>query len=176
MLDKTSLLVFYCLSVHTLCSPLYPALRSEDGSTLRKLLNISPEETDRVQNGEHYEDTESLMDTTGKRTERHADAVFTNSYRKLLGQISARKFLQSIVDKRLGDSGLQEDLEPLVKRHSDDIFTDSYARYQRQMAIRKYLAAILGNQRLGNLNIRQLPDSISAVLEADYGTNPTYGN
>ncbi|XP_072135809.1 glucagon family neuropeptides-like [Mobula birostris] len=147
MLDKASLLLFYCLVVHTLCSPLYPALRSEDGSALRRLLNISPEETDGVQNGEHYEDAESLMDSTGKRIERHADAVFTNSYRKLLGKISARKLLQSIVDKRLGDSGLEGDLEPIAKRHSDNIFTDSYARYQRQMAIRKYLAAILGNLR-----------------------------
>lgn len=33
---------------------------------------------------------------------RHADAIFTNSYRKVLGQISARKFLQTIMGKRLG--------------------------------------------------------------------------
>lgn len=32
---------------------------------------------------------------------RHADAIFTNSYRKVLGQISARKFLQTIMGKRL---------------------------------------------------------------------------
>ncbi|CAF96902.1 unnamed protein product, partial [Tetraodon nigroviridis] len=33
---------------------------------------------------------------------RHADAIFTNSYRKVLGQISARKILQTIMGKRLG--------------------------------------------------------------------------
>lgn len=32
---------------------------------------------------------------------RHADAIFTNSYRKVLGQISARKFLQTVIGKRL---------------------------------------------------------------------------
>ncbi|KAJ8361284.1 hypothetical protein SKAU_G00178090 [Synaphobranchus kaupii] len=35
---------------------------------------------------------------------RHADAIFTNSYRKVLGQISARKFLQTIMGKRLGEN------------------------------------------------------------------------
>uniref|UniRef100_A0A4W3JFK6 Somatoliberin n=1 Tax=Callorhinchus milii TaxID=7868 RepID=A0A4W3JFK6_CALMI len=42
--------------------------------------------------------------TYNMRTERHADAIFTNSYRKVLGQISARKFLQSIMGKRLGSA------------------------------------------------------------------------
>ncbi|XP_029946728.1 somatoliberin [Salarias fasciatus] len=36
------------------------------------------------------------------RSGRHAHAIFTNSYRKVLGQISARKFLQTIMGKRLG--------------------------------------------------------------------------
>lgn len=38
---------------------------------------------------------------------RHADAIFTNSYRKVLGQISARKILQTIMGKRLGWVTLQ---------------------------------------------------------------------
>ncbi|KAJ0068845.1 hypothetical protein NL108_012090, partial [Boleophthalmus pectinirostris] len=36
------------------------------------------------------------------RLGRHADAIFTNGYRKVLGQVSARKFLQTIMGKRLG--------------------------------------------------------------------------
>lgn len=36
------------------------------------------------------------------RSGRHADAIFTNSYRKVLGQISARKFLQTITGKGSG--------------------------------------------------------------------------
>uniref|UniRef100_A0A3Q3QJI3 Somatoliberin n=1 Tax=Monopterus albus TaxID=43700 RepID=A0A3Q3QJI3_MONAL len=48
------------------------------------------------------------------RSGRHADAVFTNGYRKVLGQISARKFLQTIMGKRLGD-----EMESYLKRQSD---------------------------------------------------------
>ncbi|NP_001073561.1 somatoliberin precursor [Danio rerio] len=44
---------------------------------------------------------------------RHADAIFTNSYRKVLGQISARKFLQTVMGKRLGP-----ETESNVKRQS----------------------------------------------------------
>ncbi|XP_067856482.1 glucagon family neuropeptides-like isoform X2 [Heptranchias perlo] len=173
MLDKASLLVFYCLTVHTVCSPVYPALRFENRSTPGRLLSSPAEESGVVQAKEVYEGNESALDSTGKRTERHADAVFTNTYRKVLGQISARKFLQTIMGKRLG---LEEEPELLAKRHTDDIFTDTYARYQRQMAIRKYLSAILGNQRLENINMRLLPEDIAAALEADYSTNPTYDN
>lgn len=36
------------------------------------------------------------------RMQRHADAIFTDHYRKVLGQISARKILQTIIGKRLG--------------------------------------------------------------------------
>ncbi|XP_067904933.1 glucagon family neuropeptides-like [Heterodontus francisci] len=176
MLGKASLLIFYCLIVHTICSPVYPALRFENKSTLARLLSSPGEESGVAQAGGIYEDNESALDSTGKRTERHADAIFTNTYRKVLGQMSARKLLQTIMGKRLGDNNLEEEPELLAKRHSDDIFTDTYARYQRQMAIRKYLAAILGNQRLENINIRQLPEDISAALEAAYDTNPTYGN
>ncbi|CAJ0938530.1 unnamed protein product [Ranitomeya imitator] len=37
-----------------------------------------------------------------KRMERHVDAIFTNTYRKFLGQISARRYLQNMMGKRLG--------------------------------------------------------------------------
>lgn len=45
-----------------------------------------------------------LCDFSDFSSGRHADAIFTNSYRKVLGQISARKFLQTIMGKRLGYS------------------------------------------------------------------------
>lgn len=44
-----------------------------------------------------------------KRMERHVDAIFTNTYRKFLGQISARRYLQNMMGKRLG----QDDLDVL---------------------------------------------------------------
>ncbi|XP_042299032.1 glucagon family neuropeptides-like isoform X2 [Sceloporus undulatus] len=80
---------------------------------------------------------------------RHADGIFNKAYRKVLGQLSARKYLHSLMAKRVGGSasGLEEeDSEPLSKRHSDGIFTDSYSRYRKQMAVKKYLAAVLGKR------------------------------
>lgn len=36
------------------------------------------------------------------RTERHADGMFNKAYRKALGQLSARKYLHSLMAKRVG--------------------------------------------------------------------------
>ncbi|OXB81648.1 UNVERIFIED_CONTAM: hypothetical protein H355_008897 [Colinus virginianus] len=79
---------------------------------------------------------------------RHADGIFNKAYRKLLGQLSARKYLHSLMAKRVGgaSSGLGDEAEPLSKRHIDGIFTDSYSRYRKQMAVKKYLAAVLGKR------------------------------
>ncbi|XP_061877569.1 adenylate cyclase activating polypeptide 1a isoform X3 [Entelurus aequoreus] len=89
-----------------------------------------------------------------KRLERHADGMFNKAYRKALGQLSARKYLHSLMAKRIGTThpytlahsrkATNENWEPLSKRHSDGIFTDSYSRYRKQMAVKKYLAAVLG--------------------------------
>ncbi|XP_039610782.1 glucagon family neuropeptides isoform X1 [Polypterus senegalus] len=82
-----------------------------------------------------------------KRTERHADGIFNKAYRTVLGQLSARKYLHSLMAKRVGGgSSMEDDSEPLSKRHSDGIFTDSYSRYRKQMAVKKYLAAVLGKR------------------------------
>ncbi|CAH2284892.1 pituitary adenylate cyclase-activating polypeptide [Pelobates cultripes] len=86
---------------------------------------------------------------------RHADDLLSKAYRNVLGQLSARKYLHTLMAKRLGavSSSLEDDSEPLSKRHSDGIFTDSYSRYRKQMAVKKYLAAVLGKrykQRIKN--------------------------
>uniref|UniRef100_A0A3B3Z1G4 Glucagon / GIP / secretin / VIP family domain-containing protein n=1 Tax=Poecilia mexicana TaxID=48701 RepID=A0A3B3Z1G4_9TELE len=85
---------------------------------------------------------------------RHADGMFNKAYRKALGQLSARKYLHSLMAKRVGGGKtLDDSSEPLSKRHSDGIFTDSYSRYRKQMAVKKYLAAVLGKryrQRIRN--------------------------
>ncbi|XP_028290523.1 adenylate cyclase activating polypeptide 1a isoform X2 [Gouania willdenowi] len=91
------------------------------------------------------DDVFSLFYPPEKRTERHADGVFNKAYRKALGQVSARKFLHSLMAKRVGGGQTLEDSsETVSKRHSDGIFTDSYSRYRKQMAVKKYLAAVLG--------------------------------
>ncbi|XP_076012954.1 somatoliberin [Genypterus blacodes] len=68
------------------------------------------------------------------RSGRHADAIFTNSYRKVLGQISARKFLQTIMGKRLGENS-----ESYVKRQSDiyeGTFKEDLTSIQRKQRYR----------------------------------------
>uniref|UniRef100_UPI004038F4CB pituitary adenylate cyclase-activating polypeptide isoform X1 n=1 Tax=Callospermophilus lateralis TaxID=76772 RepID=UPI004038F4CB len=78
-----------------------------------------------------------------------AQGILNKAYRKVLDQLSARKYLQSLVTKSVGGNlggGAEEDWEPLSKRHSDGIFTDSYSRYRKQMAVKKYLAAVLGKR------------------------------
>ncbi|XP_006901345.1 PREDICTED: pituitary adenylate cyclase-activating polypeptide-like [Elephantulus edwardii] len=85
-----------------------------------------------------------------------ARGILNKAYRKVLDQLSARKYLQSLVANSAGGNlgiGADEDWKPLSKRHSDGIFTDSYSRYRKQMAVKKYLAAVLGKrykQRIKN--------------------------
>ncbi|XP_033010882.1 pituitary adenylate cyclase-activating polypeptide isoform X4 [Lacerta agilis] len=101
---------------------------------------------------------------------RHADGIFNKAYRKVLGQLSARKYLHSLMAKRVGGaSGLEDDSEPLSKRHSDGIFTDSYSRYRKQMAVKKYLAAVLGKRCGSRLKEIHRPSScLVSDLDAKY--------
>ncbi|KAL1263622.1 hypothetical protein QQF64_006361 [Cirrhinus molitorella] len=79
------------------------------------------------------------------RDTRHADGLFTSGYSKLLGQLSARRYLESLIGKRVSDD-LMEDQAPM-KRHSDAIFTDNYSRFRKQMAVKKYLNSVLTGKR-----------------------------
>ncbi|NXX38932.1 PACA protein, partial [Tricholaema leucomelas] len=99
------------------------------------------------------------------RTQRHADAIFTDNYRKFLGQISARKFLQTIIGKRLGSGsspgeGVQE---LLTRRQSDSILMDS--RYHQQMVLRDFLGAILQRQRPQDMKSSQLEGFPSTLVK-----------
>ncbi|KAM6182008.1 VIP peptides isoform 2-T2 [Erethizon dorsatum] len=79
------------------------------------------------------------------RNARHADGVFTSDFSRLLGQLSAKKYLESLIGKRVS-SNISED-PVLVKRHSDAVFTDNYTRLRKQMAVKKYLNSILNGKR-----------------------------
>ncbi|XP_028831551.1 adenylate cyclase activating polypeptide 1b isoform X1 [Denticeps clupeoides] len=83
-----------------------------------------------------------------KRAEREADGELDRALRDILVELSARKYLQSLMAVRVGGGSSDDDgdSEPLSKRHSDGIFTDSYSRYRKQMAVKKYLAAVLGRR------------------------------
>lgn len=89
-----------------------------------------------------YSQTLSLPYTSMRPT-RHADGLFTSGYSKLLGQLSARRYLESLIGKRVSDDLMEEP----VKRHSDAIFTDNYSRFRKQMAVKKYLNSVLTGKR-----------------------------
>ncbi|CAL8339982.1 unnamed protein product [Lota lota] len=96
MMWKTATLVFCYLFVSLSCSPIYPSFRFGQRDT-SILLTSSIEDPLRLLEEAGAPSTEPVALRSG----RHADAVFTNRYRKVLGQISARKFLQTIMGKRL---------------------------------------------------------------------------
>ncbi|KAF6365625.1 hypothetical protein mRhiFer1_018172 [Rhinolophus ferrumequinum] len=76
---------------------------------------------------------------------RYADGLLTNDFSKLLGQLSAKKYLEALVGKPDRDN-VSEDMG-LIKRHSDAVFTDNYTRLRKQMAVKKYLNSILNGKR-----------------------------
>ncbi|GAA6075461.1 vasoactive intestinal peptide b isoform X1 [Tachysurus ichikawai] len=80
-----------------------------------------------------------------ERPPRHADGLFTSGYSKLLGQLSAKEYLESLLAKRVSDELSADDLR--MKRHSDAVFTDNYSRYRKQMAAKKYLNTVLAGKR-----------------------------
>uniref|UniRef100_A0A3Q0T270 Somatoliberin n=1 Tax=Amphilophus citrinellus TaxID=61819 RepID=A0A3Q0T270_AMPCI len=124
-MEKAALLLFCCLIMTLSGSPLYPSIRfgQRDTAILMTSSLKNPAE-------QQEEDTRPPREPAELRLGRHADAIFTNSYRKVLGQISARKFLQTIMGKRLGD-------ESYMKRQSD-IYEGTY---------KEDLTAIQRNQR-----------------------------
>ncbi|KAM6194420.1 somatoliberin [Sarcoramphus papa] len=152
MLDKATLLLFLHLVACSISSPLYPALRYSPGPVAGKAVNFQLQHSSPLKShnpsAEEQEEEGLLTDSTEKRMQRHADAIFTDNYRKFLGQISARKFLQTIIGKRLGssESSPGEAVHGfLTRRQSDSILMDS--RYHQQMVLRDFLGAILQNQR-----------------------------
>ncbi|XP_033914759.1 glucagon family neuropeptides isoform X1 [Acipenser ruthenus] len=181
MSSKATLALFiYGIIMHCsiYCSPTglsYPKIRlenevyDEDGNSLPDLAFDSDQIA--IRNPPSViDDVYTLYYPPEKRTERHADGIFNKAYRTMLGQLSARKYLHSLMEKRVGGvSSMEEDSEPLSKRHSDGIFTDSYSRYRKQMAVKKYLAAVLGKSP-EDINFEYLLlDMFDALLHGDYG-------
>ncbi|XP_048363779.1 pituitary adenylate cyclase-activating polypeptide isoform X4 [Sphaerodactylus townsendi] len=172
-------LLIYGIVMHCIvyCSPAaglqYPALRledevyDEDGHTLSDY-GFDSDPVGMADPSSMLDDVYTLYYPPEKR---HADGIFNKAYRKVLSQLSARKYLHSLMAKRVGSgaSGLEDDSEPLSKRHSDGIFTDSYSRYRKQMAVKKYLAAVLG-KRVEEITILHLLLYIDtdALLQGDY--------
>ncbi|XP_035756743.1 somatoliberin [Egretta garzetta] len=172
MLGKATLLLFLHLVTCSISSPLYPALRYSPEPVTSKAVNFQLQHSSPLQShnlsAEEQEEEGLLTDPTEKRMQRHADAIFTDNYRKFLGQISARKFLQTIIGKRLGSSesspgeGVHEFL---TRRQSDSILMDS--RYHQQMVLRDFLGAVLQNQRPQDINSSRLegfPSTLAKLM------------
>ncbi|KAG9353320.1 hypothetical protein JZ751_017897, partial [Albula glossodonta] len=126
MMERAPLLVLSCLVMSALTSPLYPALRFGQRASASSIL-VSSSMGDPSQLRPDTDVSDADGQEAEYRSERHADAIFTNSYRKVLGQISARKFLQTIMGKRLGMEGAED----FVKRESD-IYEDLTTVQRRQ--------------------------------------------
>ncbi|KAM8798172.1 somatoliberin [Eudromia elegans] len=170
MLDKVTLLLLLHLVACSISSPLHPALRYESGSVPGKTTNFQLQDKSPLQSQNpsvEDQDKEGLpTDPVEERMQRHADAIFTDNYRKFLGQISARKFLQTIIGKRLGsgESSPGEGVhELLTRRQSDSILMDS--RYHRRMVLRDFLGAILQNQRPQDSDSSHLDDFPSTLAK-----------
>ncbi|XP_065547558.1 somatoliberin [Lathamus discolor] len=170
MLDKATLLLFLHLVTCSISSPLYPALRYSPGLVAGKAMNFQLQHSSPLQrhnpSAEEQEEEGLLTDPTEKRTQRHADAIFTDNYRKFLGQISARKFLQTIIGKRLGssESSPGEGVHGfLTRRQSDSILMDS--RYHQHMVLLDFLGAILQNQRPQDISSSQLEGFPSTLVK-----------
>ncbi|XP_054580255.1 somatoliberin isoform X3 [Eptesicus fuscus] len=77
------------------------------------------------------------------RMPRYADAIFTNSYRKVLGQLSARKLLQDIMSRQQAERNQEQGAKVWLRRQVDSMWED-----QKQMALESILAAL--SQKLRN--------------------------
>ncbi|CAM5101541.1 unnamed protein product [Eretmochelys imbricata] len=114
------------------------------------------------ENDKFYFDMSRAID----RNARHADGLFTSGYSKLLGQLSARRYLESLIGKRVSNNLMDEQMP--VKRHSDAVFTDNYSRFRKQMAVKKYLNSVLtGKRSQEELNPASLRDE-AELLEPSF--------
>ncbi|XP_074867864.1 somatoliberin [Carettochelys insculpta] len=171
MLHRAIFLLFLHLLVCSLASPLYPALRYNPPSISTKVANFQLQDGSPVLNNnlsveeQPGEEDGFLTNAAEKRMQRHADAIFTDHYRKVLGQISARKILQTIIGKRLGSerSPVEGEHEFLTRRQSESILMDSL--YHRQMILRNFLGAILQNQRTHDVNSNQVEDFTNTLTK-----------
>ncbi|XP_055977168.1 somatoliberin [Sorex fumeus] len=76
------------------------------------------------------------------RTPRYADAIFSNGYRKVLGQLSARKLLQDILSRRQGERSQEPGAKARLGRAVDHMWAT-----QEQVVPDSILRALLRERR-----------------------------
>ncbi|XP_034643842.1 LOW QUALITY PROTEIN: somatoliberin [Trachemys scripta elegans] len=199
MLHRAIFLLFLHLVMCSISSPLYPALRYNPLPISSKTVSFQLQDGSPVQSNnlsveqQQQEEEGFLANPAEKRMQRHADAIFTDHYRKVLGQISARKILQTIIGKRLGQEMEKLFVKPLfaeshssshscslhnptserspgegeheflTRRQSESILMDS--RYHQQMVLKNFLGAILQNQRPQDVNSDHVKDFANTLAK-----------
>ncbi|XP_078262028.1 VIP peptides-like [Rhinoraja longicauda] len=157
--DSHSLTLFALLSV--LCSQGsgFPALGSYPGLRLGDAVGFDGQgEEDRPQlplgfDNDIYQsptvDSEKLhyqLSANFPRTKPHTDGLFTSEYSKMQAQLSARKYLESLIGGR-------------PTRHTDGLFTSEYSKMLGQLSARRYLESLIGKRvSTENLVIRSDTD------------------
>ncbi|KAM5305307.1 somatoliberin [Glossophaga mutica] len=76
------------------------------------------------------------------RMPRYADAIFINSFRKVLGQLSARKQLQDVMSRHPGERNQEQGAKARLGRQVDSVWED-----QKQLALESILVALLRKHR-----------------------------
>ncbi|XP_070600834.1 somatoliberin [Erythrolamprus reginae] len=166
MLDRAIAFLFLHFVVCSLSSPLYLPLRYNPISISGKAGSIQLQEIIPVHshNLSVEEEEENFLSPIEKRHQRHADAVFTDRYRKVRGKVSVRKLLQGIVGKRFKKESLGEQQhEILTRRQSDSIMMKSH--YHQQMVLRNFLGAMLQNQEAQYVDNDNLEDFTSVLIK-----------
>ncbi|EDL96685.1 growth hormone releasing hormone, isoform CRA_a [Rattus norvegicus] len=74
----------------------------------------------------------SLPPSPPFRVRRHADAIFTSSYRRILGQLYARKLLHEIMNRQQGERNQEQ--RSRFNRHLDRVWAED-----KQMALESIL-------------------------------------
>ncbi|XP_043944938.1 glucagon family neuropeptides-like [Protopterus annectens] len=168
MLNKAAFLVLVSLAMQSVCSPLYPALRYNQ-KVSGKMMNLAKysQPTQAVELS--LENYDFQGDPARERMERHADAIFTKTYKDVLKQISIRRALQTILDKHGSDQKIAP--KGLTKRSSNGVYTDSSNYDYRQPTLMKYLSAVLSNPSFEDIHSNQLPEEIATILQEDYGND-----
>ncbi|XP_055280169.1 somatoliberin [Moschus berezovskii] len=77
------------------------------------------------------------------RIPRYADAIFTNSYRKVLGQLSARKLLQDIMNRQQGARNQEQGAKVRLGRQAGSVWPA-----QQQVALESILGRLLQERSL----------------------------
>ncbi|XP_026520837.1 somatoliberin [Notechis scutatus] len=166
MLDRAIAFLFLHFVMCSLSPPLYPPLRYNPLSISGKAGSFQLQEISPVHsyNLSVEEQEENFLIPIEKRLRRHANAIFTDSYRKVRGKVSARKLLQGIVGKRLKEESLgDEQHEILTRRQSDSIVMDSH--YHQQMVLKNFLGAMLQNQGPQDVANDNLEDFTSVLIK-----------